>query len=103
MKRLLPLLLAFFLIPVAAFAEWDYANPQIAIHDIQSGGPPKDGIPALTEPEAVFATEADFLTDDEMVIGFFHNDEAKAYPLRLMSWHEIVNDLVGGEPILVSW
>ena len=66
---------------------------------IFSGGPPKDGIPALNNPDFVSATDAFFLSDFDFVFGVFINGEAKAYPHAAGWWHEIVNDVVGGVPI----
>ena len=68
-----------------------------------SGGPPKDGIPALFEPEFIPAAKAGFLRDDDKVIGFYWQGVAKAYPLKIMSWHESVNDKLAGKSFLVSW
>jgi hypothetical protein len=73
------------------------------VDEIRSGGPPKDGIPALLEPLFIEAGKADRLQDDDLVLGLVIGKEARAYPLSILSWHELVNDTVGGEAILVSW
>ena len=91
-----------FLIVTPVFS-WNYEQHSIPIEEIISGGPPKDGIPALTNPNYVPAQKASFLREDDQVIGTVINGEARAYPLRIMSWHELVNDRVGDLPILVSW
>lgn len=72
---------------------------------ILSGGVPKDGIPALTDPDFVALTspEAGYLRDDDLVLGVIINGEAKAYPHNMGWWHEIVNDVVGGHPVVVSF
>jgi len=98
-------MLTFFLVllfftPAMA---WDYSKHAIPTDEIMSGGPPKDGIPALMEPKYVSADKAFFLKDDDQVIGVVVNGVARAYPLRIMSWHELVNDRFGGVPVLVSW
>jgi hypothetical protein len=63
-----------------------------------SGGPPRDGIPAMTNPDPVPAEMASFwVREDDLVVGFVRNGEAKAYPENLGWWHEIVNDRIGGE------
>lgn len=68
------------------------------------GGPGKDGIPALTQPPAVPAEQGDaFLEPSSLVLGVVVNGEAKAYPHNVMWWHEIVNDVVGGEAIVASY
>lgn len=70
--------------------------------EILSGGPPRDGIPALQDPERVPAAKAPW-DDDEMVIGVERNGEAAAYPIAILVWHELANDELGGDPILVSY
>jgi hypothetical protein len=97
---LLFLLACFIATPVFA---WDFDKHSISVDEIMSGGPPKDGIPALMNPKYVSARKASFLRKDDKVIGVVLNGEARAYPLRIMSWHELVNDKVGDLSILVSW
>jgi hypothetical protein len=71
---------------------------------IVSGGPAKDGIPSLTRPRFVSAAEGDQSVPPEaLVLGVVVNGEARAYPHQLMWWHEIVNDVLGGAPITVSY
>ena len=74
----------------------------IPADEILPGGPPRDGIPALVDPTAVPAADAPW-RDDQAVIGVARNGEARAYPIALLNWHELVNDELGGEPILVSY
>ncbi len=65
---------------------------------------PRDAISALTRPRFVAAEEArGRLKDSDRVLGVFLNGEAKAYPIRILNWHELVNDQAGGQPTLVSW
>ena len=70
-----------------------------------SGGPSKDGIPALTDPTFVSpeSAGASYLSDTDLVMGVVINGEAKAYPQNMGWWHEIVNDIVGGQPIVMSF
>jgi hypothetical protein len=82
---------------------WDFDKHAIPVDEIMSGGPPKDGIPALMNPDYITAPKASFLRKNDQVIGVIVNGEARAYPLRIMSWHELVNDRMGDQPILVSW
>jgi hypothetical protein len=84
-------------------AAWDLSRHSIPLEEILSGGPPRDGIPALLDPKFIPAAEAGFLKPDDRVLGFVHGGEARAYPIRILSWHELVNDRVGGVPVLVSW
>lgn len=70
---------------------------------ILSGGPPKDGIPALVSPKTLSAKQVDYLDPTDRVIGVEINGEARAYPMKILIWHEVVNDTVGGVPILVTY
>lgn len=75
----------------------------IPLDKIKSGGPPKDGIPSIDKPKFVKSSEAEFVSDDDLVIGIDINGEQKAYPLFIMVWHEIVNDKVGEIPVAVTY
>lgn len=105
MKHHLSLAVVFvtLIFPSISIADWDYAKRSINIDQIQSGGPPRDGIPALFEPKTLPAKWVDFLDDDDQVLGVVHNGIVRAYPTRILSWHELVNDDFGGDPLLVSW
>jgi hypothetical protein len=70
--------------------------------EIIAGGPPRDGIPALDHPPHVPAEEAGW-PGDEIVLGVAWGGEARAYPVAILEWHELVNDDLGGRPILVSY
>jgi hypothetical protein len=86
-------------------SEWpdtDFSKHSIAFDEIFSGGPPKDGIPAIDDPVFVPVGEAE-LPDREPVIGLTIGDDSRAYPLRILMWHEIVNDVVGGVPVAVTF
>jgi len=67
------------------------------------GGVRLDGIPSLESPPTVSAREARYLDKGELVFGVVINGVARAYPRRFMSWHEMLNDEVGGEPITLSY
>ncbi len=82
---------------------FDTTRHSIPPEDILSGGPPKDGIPAITEPHFIDAEAATFLRPDDRVIGVVHDGVAKAYPLRILNWHEVVNDAVGSTPVAVTY
>jgi len=82
---------------------FDLSNLALKKSMIRSGGPPKDGIPALTDPEVVPAKEADHLDADDRVVGVVVNDKARAYPIGLLNWHECVNDKLGGVPVAVVY
>lgn len=103
MNKMFFLSILLLLLPLGAWGEWDFSKHAIPLDEIQSGGPPKDGIPALTEPKYVAAASADYMRPDEQVIGVALNGVTRAYPTRILSWHELVNDRFGGLPVLVSW
>jgi len=83
--------------------EFDVSKHDIPVQDIFSGGPPKDGIPALTNPKMLSADQATFLEDDDAVVGIQLSGRARAYPLRILNWHEIVNDEVSDRPVAVTY
>jgi hypothetical protein len=70
---------------------------------ILSGGPPKDGIPALLKPKFIEAGDADYLGKDDKVIGVVVKGKARAYPIKILNWHEAVNDTLNGEPLAVTF
>jgi len=76
----------------------------IPAEQILSGGPPKDGIPALTYPKMETAEAADlWLKDHDTVLGIIIEGTARAYPIRIMNWHEIVNDRIGQHAFVLSY
>jgi hypothetical protein len=70
---------------------------------IVSGGPPPDGIPPIDKPRFLEPAEARWLVPREPVISVEVKGEARAYPVRILMWHEIVNDEIGGEPVTVTY
>jgi hypothetical protein len=82
----------------------DFSRHTVPYSDVLSGGPPKDGIPAIDNPKLISVVEADgFLEDLEPVIFLQIGDDARAYPLQILTWHEIVNDVVGERPVTVTF
>ena len=79
------------------------APSRIRLEEIVSGGVRLDGIPPLEDPPRVPASEARFLNENEKVFGVSVNGAHHAYPHRFLSWHEMVNDVVGGEPITLGY
>jgi len=75
----------------------------IPLDKIRGGGPPKDGIPSIDNPVFAEISNSQFMSDSDTVIGLEINGEAKAYPLFILVWHEIVNDNVGGTPVAVTY
>jgi hypothetical protein len=82
---------------------FDLDNAIVPKDHILSGGPPKDGIPAILKPNFIRPDEADFLEEGDQVIGVQVNGVAKAYPLKILNWHEVVNDTLNGIPIMVTF
>ena len=108
------------LTPPAGFASWkgrllSRIDPQFAgffqddhplrirVEEIQWGGVLVDGIPALSNPNMIPADQADYLDPSEPVFGIALNSDARAYPLRIMDWHEMANDVVGGVPVSLAY
>ncbi len=82
----------------------DFSKHSVPYREILSGGPPKDGIPAVDEPKFVTVAEADgWLKPREPVIFVQVGEEARAYPIQILIWHEIVNDTVGDLPLTVTF
>ena len=81
----------------------DFTKHSIDYSEILSGGPPKDGIPSIDNPAFLPVSEIENLDDLEPVIGLELGGEARAYPLQVLMWHEIVNDTVGGRPVTVTY
>ncbi|MEP4379062.1 MAG: DUF3179 domain-containing protein [Alphaproteobacteria bacterium] len=75
----------------------------IRLEEIAWGGVIKDGIPALVNPKHIPPAEADYITPDELVFGVEINGDARAYPLRVMDWHEMFNDVIGGVPVALAY
>ena len=76
---------------------------RIDLREVVYGGVSPDGIPDLRNPKTVPAEEADFLSGEERVFGVSINGEHRAYPLRIVNPHEMVNDSLGGEPFALLW
>lgn len=75
----------------------------IPLDKIKSGGPPKDGIPSIDNPKFTNIQDSQFVSDSDVVIGLEINGDARAYPLFILVWHEIVNDSVGGVPVSITY
>ncbi|MCK5433335.1 MAG: DUF3179 domain-containing protein [Gammaproteobacteria bacterium] len=86
--------------------EWrktDFSKSVVNIEEIESGGPPKDGIPSIDQPTFVLADEADYLQDAAAVLGISYHGIIKAYPINILNWHEIVNDQFNEEPVVITF
>ena len=88
------------------FFRHDWAEPgnmKIRLEEITWGGVAADGIPALDYPKLIAAAEADYLRGDDLVFGVEINGDARAYPLRIMGWHEMFNEVIGGVPVALAY
>ena len=82
----------------------DFSLHSVPYSGILSGGPPRDGIPPLDDPKFTTFGDADgWLDGEEPVIAIEIDGDARAYPLQILIWHEIVNDVVGGVPVSVTF
>jgi hypothetical protein len=90
-------------VPTAGW-ETDFSRHTVPLSEFQSGGPGKDGIPSLDERRFVSVEEAGaWLADREPVIELVLGGIARAYPIQILVWHEIVNDEVAGTPVAVTF
>jgi hypothetical protein len=87
----------------AAWPRTDFSRTNIDLAEVVSGGPPRDGIPPIDEPQFIPVEDYEPISPHEPVISMQLNGEARAYPLRVMMWHEIVNDTIAGTPIAVTY
>jgi len=88
----------------AAWPNTDFSRLDVDLSEVISGGPPRDGIPAILDPTFVRASDERRLDDREPVMTYVpDNGPARAYPIRYLMWHEIVNDHVDGVPIAVTF
>lgn len=81
---------------------FDLRGALVPLHAVEQGGPPKDGIPAINSPRFVAASQAKLKPEDR-VLGVARSGIAKAYPVRILNWHEIVNDRFGAEPVAITY
>lgn len=100
------LLISTFLIGQLIFSQskkgFDLQYSIIPVAEIKDGGPPKDGIPSLDKPVFLPAANANLKSNDR-VLGVMENSTAKAYPLKILNYHEIVNDEFEGKPVVVTY
>ena len=85
------------------WAKTDFAKSSINFNEILSGGPPKDGIPSIDKTQFKPIAEISDIAEQAPIIGLTINGDARAYPLSVLMWHEIVNDTVGKKPVTVTY
>jgi hypothetical protein len=81
----------------------DFSKTLVPLDEFQSGGPPKDGIPAIDNPRFMRVADVDWLQDREPVIALTVEESTRAYPIQILMWHEIVNDTIGDVPVAVTF
>jgi len=89
--------------PAAEKLGFKLDHATIPVADIRAGGPPRDGIPSIDHPRFVPAARVNYLADNDMVMSLTHQGETRAFPLRILLWHEIVNDRIGDLAINVNY
>lgn len=75
----------------------------IPIGEVRDGGPGKDGIPAVDRPELVGVSAAGYLDDQDLILGMVVGGDARAYPHRILDWHEIINESIGGKSVSIVY
>lgn len=87
----------------AYYNDFRLSGLTVPAFEIVPAGPPRDGIPSIDKPQFVAAAEADFMTGIDQVIGVVVNGEARAYPVRILGYHEVVNDQIGNQSVAVTF
>lgn len=88
---------------VGEFPNTDFSKTNIDFDEIITDGPRRDQIPPIFDPVYIPIKDANDIGETEPVVSVIINGDARAYPLRILLWHEIVNDTIGGVPVLVSY
>ena len=82
---------------------FDISKALIPAEEILPGGPPRDGIPAIDHPKFIPAKDADFLGPDDRILALQIGGTAKAYPIKILNWHEIVNDHIASQAVTITY
>lgn len=93
----------FFLVLTVPAWSFDLTRHRAPVPALSQQVLPKDAIPAIENPELVPASQAEDIAPDDQIIGVVIGEEARAYPIRILNSHEIVNDTVHDNPIAVTW
>ena len=100
---LLGLVAVNFVATAAPKNGFDVSNASIPVDEILAGGPPRDGIPALSDPELIDALDATYLQPNDRILGIEIDGIARAYPISILNWHEIVNDQINDKNFAVTF
>ncbi len=82
---------------------FDLSNSVLPREQILHGGPPRDGIPALSDPKLIDPADADYLEPTDRIVGIVLGGEKRAYPVPILNWHEIVNDEIDGRRFAITY
>ena len=99
-------LFLFIVIPImlcCGASEFDLSQNIIDIDQFFSGGVKKDDIPAISNPKFISPDQVTFLNNNDLIVGVVIDGQAKAYPINILNWHEVVNDQVGRERVAITW
>jgi len=102
----LSLITLVFLVSGFSFSKdngFDLTEALVPIDQIYNGGPPRDGIPAIDQPNFINADKALFLKPNDRILGLNYEGVARAYPIKILNYHEIVNDRIHQQPIVISY
>jgi hypothetical protein len=75
----------------------------VDVEQLYQGCSRRDCIPSIDEPQYVPASEANFLSDSDLILGLNIAGDQRAFPIRILDYHEIVNDAIGGQAVIVTW
>ncbi len=82
---------------------FDLSQLTIDASEVFSGGPPRDGIPSIDDPQFISVNQVNYLQDDDLLLTLQRGETVRAYPFRILIWHEIVNDVIGGDAVAVTY
>lgn len=89
--------------PAAREFRGDFSRALVSFSEVLSGGPPKDGIPAINDPAFISPEEANWLKEQESVLVYEGNNVIRVYPVQILTYHEIVNDVLDGLPVAITY
>lgn len=82
---------------------FNLSRTTIPLGEVLSGGPPRDGIPAITSPKFVSAADVNYLVDSDILVSVTVGNVTRGYPFRILNWHEIANDQIGNDSFVVTY
>ncbi|MCZ6671476.1 MAG: DUF3179 domain-containing (seleno)protein [Verrucomicrobia bacterium] len=85
------------------FNGFNLGNVTIPLEEIISGGPPRDGIPSLSDPNFLFINQVDYMVNSDILIAVTSGGETRGYPFRILNWHEVVNDQIDDDAFVVTY